>query len=172
LYDISQEKLDFMLETGLQAPPFVRPGLDGRDYSFPDDVGGQPALLVFFKTTCGTCDLAFPYIQRLPQAYPDGWLLWALSQDAADRTKPYAGRFGFTFPVLIDAPDFAASTLYDPAATPSLFLVDPAGAIEYATYGFAKEDLNEIATRIAAHTGAPPKRVAEPGDGKPDFKPG
>jgi peroxiredoxin len=146
--------------------------LDGREYSVPGSLGGRPGLLVFFKTSCATCDLTFPYLNRLYDAYPEGWALWAISQDPPDRSADYARRFHVTYPVLIDAPEFAASRLYDPPATPTIFLIGDAGRIDYTTHGFVKDDLNETSRRIAAYTGVEPVVVAPEKDGNPAFKPG
>ena len=147
-------------------------GLDGGEYSIPGSSGGQPVLLVFFKTSCATCDLAFPYLNSIRDAYPEGWRLWAVSQDPPGRSADYGRRFAMKYPILLDAPDYAASLLYDPPATPTLFLVGPEGYVQYATHGFAKDDINEVARRIAAHTGAEPRVIAPESDGRPSFKPG
>lgn len=161
-----------ILETGALASHFTLLGIDGREYDLPRDVAGRPAVLVFFKTTCATCDLAFPYLNGLRAAHPEGWHLWAISQDGADRALPYARQAEIDYPVLIDAPAYYASRLYDPPATPTVFLVGPSGRVEFSTYGFSKDDINEIARRIARHLGAEPRVVAPENDGRPDFKPG
>jgi len=161
-----------MLETGALASHFTLLGLDGRDYSLPGDLSGQPAVLAFFRVKCDTCDLAFPYVNRLREAYPDGWTLWAISQDDVERTAEYAGRFGLSYPVLNDSAGLEVSRLYDPPSTPTLFLVGTDGRIEYTSTGFAKADLNELSRRIAAHVGATAVEVAGEGDGEPAMKPG
>src|SRR3990172_5774441 len=112
------------IEAGAIAPHFALLGIDGREYLLPRSAEGQPAVLAFFKTTCGTCDLALPYINRLPEAYPEGWHLWAVSQDPPDASADYARRREITCPVRRAAPAYVASRLYDPPATPTLFLVD------------------------------------------------
>ena len=160
------------LEVGALASHFTLLGIDGREYFLPRSTEGQPAVLVFFKTTCGTCDLAFPYINRLPEAYHEGWHLWAISQDPPDRSAKYAERQGIGYPVLLDAPAYAVSRLYDPPATPTLFLVDRRGRVAYTTAGFSKDDLNELSRLLAMEIGAEPAVIARAGDGKPDFKPG
>ncbi len=161
-----------MLEAGSLASHFSLLATDGREYAIPRDMRGRPALLVFFKTTCATCDLAFPYLKRLTEAYPEGWELWAIAQDPPAAAAAYATRHGASYPVLIDAPAYAVSRLYDPAATPAFFLVAPDGRVEYATYGFAKDDLNEMSRRIAGHLSAEPRTIAPTDDGNPAFKPG
>lgn len=154
------------------APHFTLLGIDGREYRLPNSLSGRPVLLVFFKTTCATCDLTFPYINRLRETYPNGWHLWAIAQDPPQNASEYARRHRIDYPVLIDAPDYAASRLYDPAATPSIFLIDSRGRTTYSTYGFAKDDLNEIARLIAVSLNAEPTTIAAADDGQPAFKPG
>ena len=161
-----------MLETGALAPHFTLLGIDGREYLLPNSAAGRPTLLVFFKTTCGTCDVAFPYINRLREVYPNGWHLWAIAQDPPKAASEYAHAQGIDYPVLIDAPDYTVSRLYDPAATPSLFFNDARGRTIYATHGFAKDDLNELAAFVARTIDAAPVIIAPANDGRPDFKPG
>lgn len=161
-----------VLETGALAPHFTLLGTDGREYALPRDTAGRPTLLVFFKNGCATCDLAFPYINRLPQAYPDSWHLWAIAQEPPGTAADYARRHGIVYPVLIDAPEYAVSRLYDPPATPTLFLTDPRGHIVYETHGFAKADLNQLSTLLAQSLGLEPVIIAPKNDGRPDFKPG
>lgn len=161
-----------ILETGAIASHFTLLGIDGREYSHPRDTAGAPALLVFFKTTCVTCDLTLPYINRLRWEYPDGWALWAIAQDPVDKATEYARRFGIDYPVLIDAPGYEASLLYDPPATPTVFVLEPNGRVAYSTHGFAKDDLNDISSRIARCVGAEPLVIAPAEDGNPRFKPG
>ena len=161
-----------MLEIGALGPHFTLLGIDGREYSVPHGIAGEPALLVFFKTSCATCDLTFPYINRLREQYPAGWRVWAVAQDPPDRASEYADEHKLEFPVLIDAPTYSVSKLYDPAATPTLFLMDERGHVVYSTYGFAKRDLNEMAGMIAERVSAVPAIIAPDDDGQPAFKPG
>ena len=161
-----------MLETGALASHFALLGTDGRDYALPGDLNGEPAVLVFLRVKCPTCDVAMPYFNRLREVYPDGWRLWAVSQDDPTRTAEYQKRFGLRYPVLIDAPALDVSRLYDPPSTPTFFLVGRSGRIEYTSEGFAKDDLNELSARLAEILGIPPVDIAPPGDGAPAMKPG
>ncbi len=161
-----------MLEVNALAPHFALLGIDGHEYAVPKHTTGTPLLLAFFKTSCATCDLTFPYINRLHQIYPQGWRLWAIAQDPPDKAKDYATRHSMDYPVLIDAPAYAVSKLYDPTATPTLFLVDERGRAVYSTYGFAKDDLNEIARLVAKSLDLEPAIIAPADDGHASFKPG
>lgn len=162
-----------VLETGALAPHFTLLAIDGREYSLPSDLEGRPAVLVFFKDKCDTCDIAFPYINRLREAYPgDGWMLWAVAQEPFEKAKDYAGRLNIGCPVLIDAPEYDVSMTYDPESTPTLFLLDERGRTVFDTYGFVKEDLNELSRRLADAIGAEPVVIAEDDDGQPAMRPG
>lgn len=160
------------LEPGALAPHFTLLGLDGRDYSLTGDRNGEPLLLAFFRARCATCDVAYPYINRLKEAYPDGWQLWSVCQDDPDRAQDYAGRFALNHPVLLDGAELQVSRLYDPPSTPALYLIDRAGRIALTSEGFAKDDLNEVGRRIADFVGAEPVAVAPADDGTPSLKPG
>ena len=161
------------IEAGARAPDFSLTGIDGDAYSLSDALSRGPLLLVFFKTTCGACDLAFPFINRLLDAYPgDGWSLWAVAQDPPAEASRYASAFGMTYPVLPDVDGFAVSKAYDPPATPTLFLIDRGGHVVQATAGFSKADLNSLAAALAERLSAAPAVIAPAGDGNPDFKPG
>lgn len=161
-----------MIQSGALAPHFTLLGLDGREYTLPGDAVGQPLLLAFFRVSCNTCDLAFPYINRLQAKYLDGWRLWTISQDDLDRTTAYRQKFEITAPVLQDAPRLDVSVLYGPPSTPCLFLIDPDGRVDFVLEGFDKTDLNEISRRIAAFIGASPIEIAPENDGNPSMKPG
>jgi peroxiredoxin len=161
------------IEAGARAPDFSLRGTDGDAYTLSDALSRGPVLLVFFKTTCGTCDLAFPYISRLLDAYPgDGWSLWAVAQDPPAEANRYVSAFGMACPVLPDVIGYAASKAYDPPATPTLFLIDSGGDVVQQTAGFSKADLNSLAAALAQRLAAQPAVIAPAGDGSPDFKPG
>lgn len=162
-----------VLETGALAPHFTLLGIDGREYALPGDLEGKPAVLVFFKDKCDTCDIAFPYINRMCESYPNGdWTLWAVAQEPFEKAKDYADRLAITMPVLIDAPEYDVSMTYDPESTPTLFLVDGRGRTLFDTYGFVKDDLNELSRRLAEAIGTEPVVIAEENDGQPGMRPG
>jgi peroxiredoxin len=161
------------LERGDPAPDFRLPALDGRSYSLGEALQKGPVLLVFFKTGCPACDLAFPYLVRLAELYGGrGLQTLAVSQHPAAKSGPYAERFRLPFPVLLDAEGFQASRQYDPPATPTLVLVGQDGRVLYHSHGFSKDDLNELAGLVAREVGVEPALVAPADDGRPPFRPG
>ncbi|HUF53590.1 MAG TPA: TlpA disulfide reductase family protein [Dehalococcoidia bacterium] len=160
------------LDHGILAPHFTLLGLDGREYAIPRDQRSQPLLIAFFRVKCATCDVAYPYLNKLRETYPEGWQLWSVCQDEPARAAEYAERFAISHPVLLDATGLAVSKLYDPASTPTLYLVAPNGRLDMSSEGFAKEDLNAIARRIAEYVGSVPVEIASEVDGNPAMKPG
>ena len=162
-----------MLENGARAPHFALPDATGAPHQLTDALAAGPVVLAFFKADCPTCTLAFPYLERLHQAYPtDRWQIWGICQHPARAAQWFASNTGVTFPLLIDGDGFPVSQAYDPAATPTIFFVDREGTIRSGHYGLSKPDLNDLAEQVAAALGEPAVIIAPPDDGKPDFKPG
>ena len=162
-----------MLTAGERAPAFDLPDLEGRRHRLEQVLSQGPALAVFWKSACSTCHLAFPYLQRLAEAYrSDGWRILAVSQDGAEASGDFARQCALTFPTLIEGEGWPVSRQYDPEATPTLFLIGKDGMIEMTSVGFHKEELNEISRRLAEHLGETPRVIAEENDGNPPFKPG
>ena len=162
-----------MLDAGDRAPDFTLIDAKGESHRLADALADGPVVLAFMKADCPTCTLAFPYLERLHQAYPtDRWQVWGICQNPARAAEWFVGRTGVTFPMLIDGEDFPVSQAYDPAATPTIFFVDRDGTIRSGHYGLSKPDLNALAEQLAAALGEQPVVVAPPNDGTPDFKPG
>jgi peroxiredoxin len=162
-----------VLSVGERAPAFRLSDLGGREHALDRALASGPALLVFWKTDCAICDLVFPYLGRLAEAYPrERWSLWAVSQDGLEATRAFAGKHRTPFHVLIDGEGWPVSRAYDPDATPTLFLVGADGVIEQTSVGFSKADLNQVSRRVAERLEAAPADVAPADDGQPDFRPG
>lgn len=162
-----------MLSAGERAPEFDLPDLAGQQHRLEAALQLGPALAVFWKSGCNTCDLTFSYLQRLAQAYPEGrWQLLAISQEGAQASEEFARQHGLTFPILIEGEGWPVSQQYDPDATPTLYLIEPDGVISMTSVGFHKQELNEISRRIAERLGERPQVIAEDDDGNPPFRPG
>ncbi len=140
-----------MIEAGQKAPEFSL----GRPQ-------GEPALLVFFETDCPTCRLTVPYLNILAKKSAR---VIGISQDSEALTQNFIEEMSISFPVAIDR-DLKISKAYDPAAVPTLFLLDGAGVVVKTQVGFDKDGLNAI----AADLGQSP--VADAYDGAPATKPG
>jgi peroxiredoxin len=156
---------------GETAPAFTLSGIDDKLYGLEKD-GARLTLAVFFKTTCPTCMMAWPYVERLYQQFRGtGLAVWGISQDARDVSTEFASRHGSTFPILIDR-DWRVSREYDPEFVPTLFLIDPNGQIIDTVVAFDKAGLNRLAQTVAARLDVSAVEIAPPDDGTPAFKPG
>jgi peroxiredoxin len=157
---------------GDAAPDFTLPDADGTPRHLGEALGTGPVVLAFLKADCAACNLAFPYLERLHQAYPsDRWTIWGVSQHPARAAQWFAKNTGVTFPLLVDADGFPVSRAYDPEATPTIFLVD-GGVVRSVQVGFSKDGLNELSNLVAERLGLAGAEVAPPDDGKPSFRPG
>lgn len=159
---------------GEPAPDFTLSDAAGQSHTLSDALRRGPVLLAFWKASCGTSRLLFPYLERLRQAYPaDTWQIWGIAQEPVNAIVSFNQRAGpITFPQLVDFPAFPVSKLYDPVATPTVFSIDSHGTITEAAMGFSKDVLNALSGRIAEFLGVAPVVIAPPDDGNPAFRPG
>jgi len=139
-----------MLATGAQAPDIQLPDLNGHDWNLAQALKNGPVILAFFKISCPTCQMTFPFLQRLADAAPST-LLIAVSQDDASATREFHDRFGVSMPTLLDTPrTYPASNAYQITSVPSLFVVEPGGKISFAVEGFSKAAIEKLGERFGA----------------------
>jgi peroxiredoxin len=137
-----------MLAAGAHAPDIQLPDLNGNHFTLADALKNGPVILAFFKISCPTCQMTFPFLQRLADASP-ATLLMAVSQDDAAATHEFHARFGVSMPTLLDTPrTWPASNAFQIASVPSLFVVEPDGKISFAAEGFSKAAIEELGERF------------------------
>lgn len=136
--------------------------------------GGLPVLFVFFKVSCPTCRLAWPYLQRLNELYGGRAVRVAgVCQNDAPAGRKYYGELGASFDLLVDPePGFAASNAFGVEAVPHLALVSADGKITREFEGWSKEGMEELGRLLAAEKKITPRPVVEAGDPVRDFQPG
>ncbi|MDX2266560.1 MAG: TlpA disulfide reductase family protein [Bryobacter sp.] len=127
-----------MIGAGEQAPPLVAHDEAGNRRTF-----AFPALVVFLKTTCPTCQFALPYLKRLPESSPG---LLAVSQDPPSTTQRFAARFGAELPYCFDPAEagYSLSNAFGITHVPTLFLIDSRGKVETVIEGFDKLALEDL----------------------------
>ena len=161
------------LSAGSQAPEFTLAGVEGQTHSLRHS-GEKPALIVFFKNSCPTCMLTFPFLQRLFERLDQAPLrFWGISQDSVGDTEAFGRQFGVSFPLLPDTAGYPVSNAYGLTHVPSLFLVEPDGTISRTTVGFSRADLESLAAEFGRRfrlPGITPLFVAS--DEVPAIKPG
>ena len=89
------------LTAGTVAPNFALPVLGGGEFSLTDALARGPVVLIFFKISCPTCQMAFPLYERFHRAYP-GLTILGVSQNSASDTAAFAHKIGISFPILLD----------------------------------------------------------------------
>ena len=139
----------------------------GTAHHFPNHT---PTLLAFVKEDCETCDLTLPLIEAIHQAAGTGVDVVAIAQGSAD-IPVLRDRHHLTMPMLDDA-GLDVSYEADLDTVPSLFLYDADGHCRFQTYGFDKDQWQELTTatmQMAANSQAAPSINW---DALPNLKPG
>lgn len=157
-----------MLAAGDQAPKLDLKSVDGERFT----LGDRLTFAVFFKTTCPTCQYAWPFYERLYEAYKDvGLDVWGISQHDRDKTRQFAKTYEADFPHLIDE-GFQASLRYNPEFVPTGFLISKEGEIIKTVVSWNREELDQLSSEIASRLKTKPKVLIEAGEKVVPFKPG
>lgn len=159
---------------GTLAPEFALKEMNSNQpTALKDALARGPVLLAFFKVSCPVCQFAFPFLERIYQAYKqNGVQIWGISQDDAADSRDYAKEYGCTFPILPDTGRYEVSNLYGLTNVPTLFLIESNGEISVTSVGFSKSEIEDVSQRLARSLGAPAFAPFRPQDNVPDFKPG
>ena len=144
------------LAPGARAPEFRLPVLDGGDATLASLTANGPALIAFFKVSCPTCQLTFPFLERLTAG---SLSVYGISQNDPEDTRDFNRESAITFPVLLDNEDnnFAASDAYGISTVPTILIVEPGGKISYTAEGWSKKEMEKLGQQ-AGVPGDPPRR--------------
>jgi len=154
-----------LLAAGAHAADFRLPRLDGGESTLTDILAHGPAVLAFYKVSCPVCQLTLPYLEKIQAS---GRLpVFAISQNDADESRDFNRRFGVTMPTLLDAEKsgFAVSNAFGISSVPTLFLVEPGGAVARVVEGWQKSEIE----KLGAQAGVNP---FQKGDSVPEWKAG
>ncbi|MEY2412018.1 MAG: hypothetical protein QOD84_624 [Acidobacteriaceae bacterium] len=134
------------LTPGTSAPDFTLSDMNGKLFSLREARNRGPVVLAFFKVSCPTCQYAFPYLERIYQAYRGSNLtLVGISQNDKKDTADFLKKFGITFPVLLDdTRSYPVSNSYGLTNVPTIYWVGSAGEIEVSSVGWARQDIEQI----------------------------
>jgi len=155
------------LEIGNRAPIELL-----QDGGAGTSLGGKAAVLFFFKTSCPTCALAFPYLDRLDRAFPGEALrVAAVSQEPRALADEFARRCGVSV-AIIDDSGLEASRAFCIENVPTFVLVDAAGKVQDQFVGHDKQALNRFAASVADRSASPAPVIAPDDDGAPMMQPG
>lgn len=120
---------DFKPKAGYQAAIFELPDL--KDESVTVGEGGKLALVNFWASWCGPCELEAPDLQKLHEEYGEAMTLYGVNSTNYDKereARKFVETHGFTFPILMDR-DGTATSLYKVNSFPTSFLIDSDGVI-------------------------------------------
>lgn len=148
------------------------PPLDLQDaLGRPAAAAGADVLYAFFKTTCPTSELAWPYLDRIRQiAEGRTFRVIGVSQDSPEETRAFQEKAGTEVDVLFDAPPWRASAALDLQSVPTLLLVGADGRAREIVVGFQKSAMERLARAAADGRPAPP--LFRHGENVPALRPG
>jgi peroxiredoxin len=158
-----------VLDPGMPFPSIALRDEEGE----PSRAPGGETLYAFFKTTCPTCELAWPYLDRIRAIGEGGSLsLLAISQDDPLATRRFYEDLGVAIPTLYDEEPWAASEAVGLTTVPAFFVVGRDGAVRDAVVGFQRHKMEEFAALAADRAGGRATALYRPGEEVPAIKPG
>jgi peroxiredoxin len=126
----------------------------GEPHVIADALQRGPVILAIYKSSCQASKTIFPFLERLAQRYAgDGLTVLGVSQDSPNVTRSFARRYGITFPIIVEGDTYPVSRAYDIFATPTVFLINPDGAVAFTTMGFFKDQINQLGEAVATELG-------------------
>jgi len=162
------------LTAGTKAPDFELKAMDGKRFSLQEELTHRPVVLAFFKVSCPVCQYAFPFLDRLSQAYGhQSVALLGVSQDDLRATSAFVKEFGVTLPVLLYIHgQYPVSNAYGLTNVPTVFWIGQDGEIEVSSVGWVKADVEDIGHKMAKAASATPATLFQPSEEVRDFRAG
>ena len=162
------------LMAGATAPDFTLEALDHKKFTLKDALAQGPVVLAFFKVSCPTCQYAFPFLERLYQAYKDkNVTLVGISQNDAKETAAFAREFQVTFPLLLDdTRRYPVSNAYGLTNVPTIFWIARDGEIELSSVSWVKVEFEQLNRMMAEAVSLSPQGIFKSGEDVRDFRAG
>ncbi|MCZ6484369.1 MAG: TlpA disulfide reductase family protein [Acidobacteria bacterium] len=173
-----------ILKAGDGAPDFELAWLTGKDevdhakgvpklQSLKNLLERGPALLVFVKEDCPTCEYTLPLVDRIYQNYPGSKAsIVVIAQEGVFAALKMVQDWGIHMPVLLDQDPFVVGEDYGLVFVPTFFSVGQDGKIVRSFESFAREELKAINEEIARFSGVTPIPFFTVEEGVPAFRPG
>ena len=118
------------IESGIPAPDFTFPGLDGKMVSL-SDYKGKVVLVNIWATWCPPCVDEMPSMEKLYRKFKgEDFEILAVSIDesGSEAVAPFMEKTRLTFPALIDSKG-AIKPLYRITGIPESFIIDKQGIL-------------------------------------------
>lgn len=135
-------KVEELPRIHFKAPSFELKGLDDKSYTL-ESVKGKPIVLNFWASWCDPCKKEAPEMVKLYRNYKDYLEIYAVNLTTGDNlesVKKFVDEYGFSFPVLLDSKDVAASK-YNIQAIPTTFFINADGIIVDQIIGYGGKTL-------------------------------
>ena len=130
-------------------------------------------LYGIFKTTCPTCELAWPFFDRIGRLAEGGALsVVAVSQDDLGDTAEWNRRLGVKLRTLLDDEPWPASEALGIETVPTFLRVGKDGRVLETVVGFQKQKMQDFAAEAASLAGKTPAPLFQPGENVPALKAG
>jgi peroxiredoxin len=162
------------IATGDTAPRVALPDAgEGVDYDLSDALQRGPVILGIYKSSCEASKTMFRMLEQIRNAYPTEKLtVWGVAQDSPNVTRSFIRRVGVSFPILVEGDEYPVSKEYDIEATPTVFLIDKAGAVVWQGMGFQRGAVDELSAKTAELLETEPVDVFEGVDDIASWVPG
>ena len=172
------------LKPGDQAPDFELQWISGDAEAKSSDEVSElrsltsllkdgPALLVFVKEGCPTCEYALPLVDRIRENYPkSGASIVAIAQESMFAALKMAKDWEIQMPILLDQNPYTVSEEYGIHFVPTFFYVGEDGRIRDIVESFAREELKVINEKIARLRAVDPIPFFSAQEDVPPFRPG
>ena len=129
-------------------------------------------LYAFFKTTCPTSELTWPYLERIRRIGGAAFPIYAVSQDDRPATRAFHERLGVKVETLYDPEPWPASAALGLTNVPTLFLVGAGGRVRATIVGFQRPRIEGLARRATKLAGRSSARIFRIGERVPFLVPG
>ena len=132
------------IESGILAPDFTFPGLDGKMVSL-SDYKGKVVLVNIWATWCPPCVREMPSMEKLYAKFNnDGFTILAIDMmEEADSVRAFKEEYKLNFPILLDF-DGSVAQFYNVMSIPTTYIVDQEGYIIGSAIG-TRDWASEIA---------------------------
>ena len=140
-------------DSGLDLAGAAVRDLDGKEIPL-DSIKGSPTVITFWATTCPGCVEEIPHIQELHDTYsPKGVdvIGLAMSYDPVSQIEKMIENKDMTYTIWHDTNEQGAQAFGPVRVTPSFFILDSEGRIEYQKIGLIDMDrVRGILDRLTA----------------------
>lgn len=152
-----------------------KPGIIAPDFSLPgfklsEALKKGALLLTFYKKTCPTCQMTYPFFEKLHTHYSSpNFKMVGIGQDP--ETQEFSKTYGVTFQMVSDTSSYDISKKYHITIVPTAFFISPVGKIESLLIGFSKKELMGLSKKMSHQTKKPFLDLFKDVN-VPEFKPG